>query len=334
MHVSYHWRNGACPGTTTAVWDGVRTSLAADVPAGAGVSGLAANVRAPLVAGVFCLQYDLVKEGVTWFSTQGAAVLSKTVTVSTPQYGVTWGADATPATMNAGVTLAVNVGFTNTGSLAWSSSGPNAVHLSYHWRNGACPGNGSAVWDGLRTALPADIASGAGITNLSVQVKAPSAAGAYCLQYDLVKEGVTWFSSQSASVLAENVTVSVPQNGVTWGGTNAPSSMAAGSTQSVNVTFTNAGSAAWTAGGANPVHLSYHWRNGACPGATSAVWDGIRTSLAANVAPGATVTNLAAQVKAPAAAGAYCLQFDLVKEGVAWFSTQGSPALSRTITVN
>ncbi len=42
----------------------------------------------------------------------------------------------------------------------------------------------------------------------------------------------------------ENVSVSVPQNGVTWGGTNAPASMAAGSTQSVNVTFMNAGSAA------------------------------------------------------------------------------------------
>jgi hypothetical protein len=68
--------------------------------------------------------------------------------------------------------------------------------------------------------------------------------GRHCLQYDLVKEGVTWFSSQSASVLAKNVSVSVPQNGVTWGGTNAPASMAAGSTQSVNVTFMNAGSAA------------------------------------------------------------------------------------------
>src|SRR3972149_2502434 len=66
-----------------------------------------------------------------------------------------------PAAMTAGTTPPVNVTFTNTGSLTWEAGGPNPVHLSYHWRNGACPGTSVSVWHGLRAALPADTPPGA-----------------------------------------------------------------------------------------------------------------------------------------------------------------------------
>jgi hypothetical protein len=101
--------------------------------------------------------------------------------------------------------------FTNTGSLAWNSGGANPVRVSYHWRSGSCGGAGANVaWDGLRTVLPGNVASGGSVSGLSTQVRAPASAGTYCLVFDLVREGVAWFSWQGASTLGRTVTVTAP----------------------------------------------------------------------------------------------------------------------------
>jgi len=62
------------------------------------------------------------------------------------------------------------------------------------------------------------------------------------------------------------------------------------------------------------------------------VWDGTRTLLPAPVAPGASIT-VNATVTLPATPGTYALKFDLVQEGVSWFSGQGVPAESISLTV-
>jgi hypothetical protein len=250
-------------------------------------------------------------------------------------YGVTWTADNTPSSMNPGATSNVTLSFTNTGSSVWNASGTNPVRLSYHWRDGACPGTSTALWDGARTALAGDVNAGSSVSNLVAQVKAPSSAGTYCLQFDLVKEGVSWFSWQGANVLNKTVSISASASsyGVSWTADNTPSSMNADATSSVTLSFTNTGSSVWNASGTNPVRISYHWRDGACPGTSTTVWDGLRTALAGDVNAGSSVSNLVAQVKAPSSAGTYCLQFDLVKEGVTWFSWQGANVLNRIVNV-
>jgi hypothetical protein len=247
---------------------------------------------------------------------------------------VSWTADDIPGSAYVGTTQDVALSFTNTGSSNWNASGTNPVHLSYHWRKGACPGTGTEVWDGIRTALTSDVNAGGLVSSLSAKVKAPSSAGTYCLQFDIVKEGVTWFSAQGANILNKTVSISTAVYGVSWNADNTPLSMKGGATHSVNLSFTNTGSAAWNASGANRVNLSYHWRNGACPGSSNYVWDGLRTGLPVSVNAGGSVSNLAVQVKAPSLSGTYCLQFDLVKEGVTWFSGQGADVLNRTVTVN
>ena len=334
VQLSYHWRNGACNGSSVAVWDGLRTPLPDDVAQGASVANLPAQVRAPAGPGAYCLQFDLVREGITWFSSQGAAMLSRTVNVSTPVYGVAWTSQNTPGSMAAGSLQAVKLSFANIGSLTWTSTGSNPVRLSYHWFDGACPGTTVAAWDGVRTALPASVPNGSSVANLDVSVRAPAAPGSYCLAYDLVREGITWFSTQGAQKLIRTVVVSTPQWGVIWNSQSTPSAMIAGQTEDVSLSFTNSGSAAWNAAGPNPVHISYHWRTGSCPGTGPAVWDGLRSVLTTDVAPAGSVSGLTASVRAPAAPGTYCLEYDIVKEGVTWFSTAGSPKLTRTVTVN
>ncbi len=334
VRFAYHWKSGSCPGGSTVVQDGVRTGLLSSVGPGSGVSSLAATVVAPPTGGTYCLVYDLVREGVTWFSSQGAAVQTASVNVSTPVYGVTWGSDSTPSSLAAGSTNTPTISFTNAGSLTWSAGGANPVHLAYHWRNGACPGSSSAIFNGARTGLAANVSPAGSVNNLSATVVAPGSTGTYCLVYDLVREGVTWFSSQGAATKTKTVTVTPPVYAVSWGAHNTPSTMAEGSGNSVNVTFTNTGTLTWASGGANPVHLSYHWRNGACPGSTVAAWDGTRAVLPSDTSSGATVSSLSTTVNAPASPGAYCLVYDLVREGVTWFSTQGASTLSVTINVS
>ncbi len=333
VRFAYHWKNGACPGSTTATWDGVRTNLGAPVSTGAIVSALSAQINAPAAFGTYCLVYDLVREGITWFSWQGANTLAVTVNVTAPTYGVSWGSTSTPASLNAGVTTNVTISFTNIGMLTWDPGGGNPVHLAYHWKSGACPGGATAVFDGRRTNLPANVAPGAAVNNLSAQVMAPSSSGTYCLVYDLVREGITWFSWQGAATLTRTITVNAPAYAVSWGADTTPASMQVSTDNAVTLTFTNTGSLTWDSLGANRVNLSYHWRNGACPGGSTAVWDGLRTGLPADVPSANTVTNLNATIRAPTAAGTYCLQFDLVREGITWFSWQGAATLARTVTI-
>jgi hypothetical protein len=98
----------------------------------------------------------------------------------------------------------------------------------------------------------------------------------------------------------------------------------------VPVRVTNDGALTWIAGGPNPFHLSYHWS----PAGTEriAIFEGLRTPLPRDVEPGGQVT-LQAQVLAPARSGDYVLRWDMVQEGVLWFSTMGAPMGRLAVTV-
>ncbi|MCL6473239.1 MAG: SpoIID/LytB domain-containing protein [Firmicutes bacterium] len=110
---------------------------------------------------------------------------------------------------------------------------------------------------------------------------------------------------------------------------NTPASMAAENNYSVSVTIKNTGSKTWKAGGANPVNLAYHWMdlNG-----NVVVWNGIRTSIGSDMAPGSQST-INATVKAPPTPGSYILKWDLVEEGVTWFSDKGVATRDKSVSV-
>jgi hypothetical protein len=61
------------------------------------------------------------------------------------------------------------------------------------------------VWDGVRTALTAPVAPG-GFMTLNAAVRMP-ASGTYTVRFDLVQEGLTWFSG--ANVPTGNASLSV-----------------------------------------------------------------------------------------------------------------------------
>ena len=147
-----------------------------------------ATVVGPATPGSYTLRFDVVREGVAWFSGQGVATLPKAVNVTIPNYGMVFTAAPASVTLPANGTATVPLTVKNTGSLAWTAS--QLYDASYHitrWDDTV------VVWDGVRTPLP-DIAPG-GSATIQVAVRAP-AAGSYVVKFDLVREGVTWFSGQ------------------------------------------------------------------------------------------------------------------------------------------
>jgi hypothetical protein len=138
-----------------------------------------------------------------------------------------------------------------------------------------------------------------------------------------VQEGVAWFSDKGMQTPVKQVTVVVPPLSALY---SAPATVsgALNSMMTVPVSITNTGSATWQPGAFN---VSYHLY--VSSGAIF-VWEGLRTALQAPVAPNQTVV-VNVIVKMPATPGSYQLKFDVVQEGVAWFSGQGVPMGSATL---
>jgi hypothetical protein len=315
VDLSYHWLGSA---GQTVVWDGLRTKLPADVPAGQ-LTQVQANLAFPSAPGTYTLRWDLVQEGVSWFSGKGVRMPEQTVSVEpyvAPFFGGSLGVDQTPASMGAKLTVSVPVKIENMSNFDWGSN----VNLSYHWYDAA---DNVVVWDGLRTPLAGTARTQ--IAAINAQIAVPATPGTYKLRYDIVQEGVAWFSGQGMQTPVKTVSVIVPALSALYA---APPTMIAGAnaTISVPVTIMNAGTTTWQPGAFNVAYHLYG-SNGAL-----IVWDGMRTALPASVAPGQAVT-VNANVKTPAATGTYVMRFDLVQEGVAWFSGQAVPTGNATLQV-
>jgi len=118
-------------------------------------------------------------------------------------YGVSYEVVRAPEAIASGSTANFVVRMVNSGFLDWSSDGPAAFNMSYHWRDAR---GHVIVLDGQRTALSAPVGPGQSATT-NVVVIAPAAPGRYTLEIELVHEGVTWFSHAGQPTLSLAVRV-------------------------------------------------------------------------------------------------------------------------------
>lgn len=111
----------------------------------------------------------------------------------------------------------------------------------------------------------------------------------------------------------------------------APESMKAGETVTVPVKVKNTSTEKWVKDKAKPINLSYHWKNASDKKVVT--WDGSRTLIAKDVAPGDEIV-LTPKVKAPKA-GKYVLEFDMVQDTPdgGWFGKKGSKVASYNVEV-
>ena len=308
VNLSLHWYDAS---GTTVLWDGPRTKLDAPVEPNASRT-ITATVTAPPVPGAYLLRFAMVKEGVAWFAPSNPlpiTALAGFVAAVTPP--------ALPSFI-AGGTYDVPVALKNTGATTWNATGPNLVDVSYHWSDST--GN-MVIWDGTRTPLAANVEPG-GSANVTLKVGTPASPGTYMLTIDLVREGVGWFASLAGGVTPYRVptTVAALRYAAAFGAMSPMSAFWAES-KTLAVKLTNNGNIPWNAAGANPVNLSYHILDAA---GRAVVWDGIRTPLGGDVAPGQS-KDLSITFTTPGSSGSYTLVVDLVREGIGWFEGTGSP---------
>ena len=113
---------------------------------------------------------------------------------------------------------------------------------------------------------------------------------------------------------------------VEWAIDLQPREIRRGSTFTERVAFRNTSSCSWP----HAVHVGYHWR--ALEPGLPEIRDGGRYFPDQSIAPGETVAATVALVS-PSLPGRYALEFDLVFENVAWFSSRGGSTATIPVLV-
>jgi hypothetical protein len=313
VSLSYHWSDSS---GNIVVWDGIRTKLSRDLEPGQSVT-LQPQVAFPAAEGTYTLRWDLVHEGVAWFSGKGVRTFDQTVVVGPPpDYGGSMDISSIPNTLPLRMPTTVPLRIQNLSNFDWDA----LVNLSYHWYDQA---DNVIHWDGLRTEL-AGIKVGE-VRSIEANVLAPLTPGTYVLRFDIVHEGVAWFSGRGMQLGPITVRVDTAPHAAIYG---VPDSAigAVNGTVTVPVSITNLGSRVWMPG---TVNLAYHLY---AESGNVYVWDGARTELPHSVGIGQTAL-VNATVRVPERAGEFTIRFDLVEEGVTWFSTQRVPTGAVMLTV-
>ena len=266
----------------------------------------------------------------------------------------------TPSSLSPGQQVSFPFAVRNLSNFTWSSSPPNQVNLSYHIYDSR--GRMVTSLNGLRSPLPRNVAPGE-VVNLTITIQAPTSPGTYTIAYDMVLEGVSWFSQRKAGVerrtfsvggtaaasplpivLAAAVTPTSTQASPTAQPSPAhytyraayndfqrtPSSLSPGQQVSFPFAVRNLSNFTWSSSPPNQVNLSYHIYDSRGRMVTSL--NGLRSPLPRNVAPG-EVVNLTITIQAPTSPGTYTIAYDMVLEGVSWFSQRKAGVERRTFSV-
>ncbi|HEX3028929.1 MAG TPA: leucine-rich repeat protein [Clostridia bacterium] len=261
-------------------------------------------MKAPLTAGTYTTDWKMLKPGVAWFG----QALTKQVTVTSHANDAVIVSDTIPANMTAGQSYKVSVTLKNTGSNTWNAA--------TNYRLGAV-GNNDPFTTARQTMTTGEAIGVNQQKTFTFTMKAPSTPGTYTTDWQMLKEGVAWFGKALTKQI--KVISSQPNDAVIVSDT-IPANMTAGQSYTVSVTLKNIGSNTWTA--------AANYRLGAVgnsdPFATPR--QTITTGEAIGVNQEKTFTFT---MKAPSTPGTYTTDWQMLKEGVAWFGK----ALSKQVTV-
>lgn len=333
VKLGYHWYDADNNPITLAAYPG-NFALREDVPPQGMATFENVVVRAPVPQGKYKLAFDLVQEGVTWFSAAGAKPFEAQVSVKTdaPPFVAQWQEIfAIPQNLiTAGETASGRIVVRNAGAELWQAQGPQAVRLGYRWFNLAGDEIAAPAYPGPRMMLN-DLAPRETVPFEDVAVHTPIIPGDYTLRFDLLR-GNEWFSDTSSSPAEAHVRIKAPP--LEWGAQfiahNTPAHLTVGQMVDVALRIGNTGKRTWETDGANPVHVAYQWSNS--NGAQVFDVQEYRTALPQNVKPEDEV-DFTASLAAPNTPGLYQLHWDLIAEGISWFADGGNPALVLPISI-
>ena len=211
-------------------------------------------------------------------------------------------------------TIPLQLEIHNRGRQSWST--PLGFALAYHWLSA----DGEvAVWDGERSPFVESLEPGESRV-VDAVLRTPDRAGDYLLQWDVVQEGKLWVSQVDPTPVDLKPVSVAATHAFSFLRVATPRVLRSGGHRSAGVVVRNDGTRTWPGDGS--VSLSHHWL--AADGEVE-VWEGRRTPVTRAVEPAGSIA-LDVVVTAPDSTGRLDLQWDMVDEGVCWFSErEGSP---------
>jgi hypothetical protein len=303
-----------CPSLPAGGWSTFQMWQKADNGA---VSGISGNVDLDEFNGTLA-QLQAIAGGAPY----GASYVSQS-----------WPLASTPMSMIAGQTVAASITLKNSGEKSWDTN----TKLGTTQPHDRASAFADSSWlSPSRAAHVTGTVAPGGTFKFSFNFHAPAKAGTYTEYFDLVEEGVAWFSDAGQGGPPDNqieaqIVVTLPKYSGAFvaqsfpAADKTPLSVTIGDTVEEWIDLKNVGSETWKAG---VTKLAPTPRDQASPLATAEWLSPTRVStLTADVAPGATgrfMIPLTATV-----AGDYTQTFALVDEGVTWFADAangGGPA--------
>jgi len=107
-------------------------------------------------------------------------------------YAADWLRMSIPAELPAGRIVGTRVLVRNASQGVWRAEGAAAVRLSYHWE---ATDGGGGIFEGLRTALPRDLAPGE-VVDVVMDIETPPRPGRFVLVLDPLRERLAWFADR------------------------------------------------------------------------------------------------------------------------------------------
>ncbi len=304
------FRLGSQNPTGNLLWSVNRVGLPGTIAPGA-TATFDFQVLAPATPGAYNFQWQMVLDGGAGFF--GSPTKNLTIIVGQPGDNAEFVRQEVPLTVTNNQTFAVKVILRNSGGSTWVSDAG--------YQLGSQGPADNLTWGFNRTPLPSVVVPGA-TAEFTFQLTAPAEPGNYDFQWQMRREGFGFFG-QSSPRLSIVVTPPVePTDGAAFGAQSVPVSMLPGENYPVSITLTNTGTTTWTAdalyrlASQNPID--------------NLTWGINRIGLPGAILPGG-VAQFDFSVTAPRDPGTYKFQWQMVREGVAFFGDQ-SPEVTVVVS--
>ncbi len=311
--LAYHWRSGSGRELVRSSW---RAFPDATVPP-SGDTTFTARMRAPVLAGDYVLRWDVVRPGVGWFSSWGAAVLDVPVH-NQSDFAAEYRSYDGPPAVYAYTAYDSTLTIANTSRMTWLSNTANPVGVTYRWTSGGETVPARAISSYFRETAPGEVAT------VAARLVGPSSDGTGVVRWDLFQAGVARFSNRGVATLDVTYPVRFDYR-AQYRPSGVPAEMFGGSTYRVSVLVKNSSRMAWPKG--RSVVLKVHWAKSTGEYVSTTQ---VSTLMPRYIAPGRSV-RLACAVYAPKRRGTYVLHIELYHRGRCWFSKSGSPSWHKSV---
>ena len=213
-----------------------------------------------------------------------------------------------PKSLGAGEKTVVRLTLVNRGSEAWDPEDGFAV--AAHW---LAEDHDVVEWEGVRTPLVHVVGPGEPVT-VEAELVAPAGPGSFLVQWDVLQEGVFWVADRDPTPVVGSPVEVFRTYSFVLRDASRPRVMTVGMPQERRLLLGNNGTVEWTPDGYFGV--VGRWRH---VGFSKATTNGPRTYFATGIKPGDDV-EIEARLRPPPWPGLWLLEWDLVHEGVCFFS--------------